>query len=54
MTFDEEYRIHGVPLGDLQERTDLLFGPELLAADRLGAGVRPSAELVDDPYAVRW
>ena len=54
VTFDEEYRIHGVPLGDLQERTDLLFGPELLAADRLGAGVRPSAELVDDPYAVRW
>ncbi len=54
VTFDEEYLIHGVPLGDLQERTDLLFGPELLAADRLGAGVRPSAELVDDPYAVRW
>ena len=54
VTFDEQYRIYGVPLGDLQERTELVFVPQLLAADRLGAGVRPRVELVDDPYAVRW
>ncbi len=51
---DEQYRIHGVPLRDLQSRTQLTFSDVLHEANRTPAGLLPVSTIIVDPRALDW
>ncbi|MDO5712644.1 MAG: DNA/RNA non-specific endonuclease, partial [Micrococcales bacterium] len=54
ITFDEQYLIHGLPLRDLQERTQLHFAQVLHDANRAPTGLRPTRSIIEDPFAIDW